>query len=202
MLWPCKFFLGTSTSSFSERTQFMCNSVCHWLMLWMAGLELHLCKQNLPPCIHSLSPEWLLQECKSYLEGLLAMQQPEAPSKAEFPPMPSGTSSEAPIQRRTWLKQARWQHKMVFSFRICGTKAVIPLSPVILGICTKARDFIKCECKNVQTRKHRPGQHLYLWKLAITGGNTNSTGARVCGHQGSHKHLGGEIKLFREVSAI
>lgn len=77
-----------------------------------------------------------------------------------------------------------------------------PPPPIILGICTKAGDFIKCKCKDVQTSKHRPGQHLYLWKLAMTGGNTDSTGAVVCGHQGSHKHLGGEIKLFREVPAI
>lgn len=107
----------------------MCNSVCHWLMFWMAGLELCLCKQNLPPCIHSPSLEWLLQECKSYLEGLHARQQPEAPSKAKLPPMPRSTNSEAPIQKRAWLKQARLQHKMVFSFHICRTNAVVPLPP-------------------------------------------------------------------------
>lgn len=82
---------------------------------------------------------------------------------------------------------------MLFPFQIWETKAVIPLPSIILRICTEAGDFVTCKHEEVQTRKHEPGQHFYLWKLAITGGNTDSTGALVYGYQGLHKHLGREM---------
>lgn len=118
---------------FFSDTQLVCNS-CHQLVFWMAGLELCLCKHNLPPCIHSLSPERLLQERKSYLEGLLAMQQPEALSKAGLPAVPRSTNSEALIQRRTWLKQARWHRKWYSPFTYAEPKLSFP-TPTVYILC-------------------------------------------------------------------
>lgn len=110
----------------------------------MAGLELCLCKHNLPPCIQSLSSEGLLQECKSYLEGLLATQQPEALSKAGLPAVPGSTNSGSSDPEKDMIKAGKEAQETALSLLTGRTKAATPHSPA------------HTLCKGVQTGKHRP----------------------------------------------
>lgn len=92
----------------------------------MAGLELCLRKHNLPPCVQPVSPEWLLQECKSYLEGLLATQQPEALSVAGLPAVPRSTNSGSSDPEKDMIKAGKVAQEMALSLHTGRTTAATP----------------------------------------------------------------------------
>lgn len=120
----------------------------------MTEPELCLCKLNFSLCIHSPFPEWLLQECKSYLEGLLVTQQPKTLSNAGLLPVPdSRLGSSYSEGHKIKVGKVRTQNGILV-FHMQNQSFCSNLSaPIILGIGTRAGDFTKCKCRGVQNEK-------------------------------------------------